>query len=71
MKQPKKKRKPRGIKQDGTRSLDLCPGCFAFHCDPMSMSRKFMDKIDRRLAAGLCGACGHKPCTCKSSIYIR
>ena len=64
----KKKRKPRGIKKDGTRSYDLCKGCYSFNCDPMSMSRKFQAKIEKRLKAGLCGACGHKPCTCKSSL---
>jgi hypothetical protein len=64
----KKKRKPRGIKLNGNRSLDLCPHCFAFFCDTMTMSYKFQSKIDKRLAAGLCGACGHNPCTCKSSL---
>jgi hypothetical protein len=30
-----KARKPRGIKKNGQRSKDLCPHCFAFHCDPV------------------------------------
>lgn len=64
----KKKRKPRGIKADGTRSQDLCTGCYSFGCDPMAMSYKFQAKIRKRLKAGLCPACGHKPCTCKSSL---
>ena len=64
----KKHRKPRGIKKNGRRSLDMCPYCFSFNCDPMTMSKKFREKIDKRLAAGLCGACGHDSCTCKSSL---
>lgn len=64
----KKKRKPRGIKQDGTPSLDMCPGCYAFFCDPMAMSYKFQEKIRRRISQGLCPACGAKPCKCKSSL---
>lgn len=64
----KKKRKPRGIKKNGRRSMDMCPYCFAFGCDPMGMSRKFREKIEKRLKLGLCGACGHNPCTCKSSL---
>lgn len=43
----KKKRKPRGMKQDGTRSLDLCPGCYSFYCDPSTMSDKFIAKFIR------------------------
>ncbi len=69
--QGKKARKPRGIKKNGYPSLDLCPGCFSFHCDPATMSRKFSEKISDRLKLGLCGACGHKPCTCKSSLMVR
>lgn len=67
----KKARKPRGIKLDGTRSMDMCPHCFAFHCDPMCMSRKFSQKIDRRRRSGLCRACGSNPCKCKSSLLIK
>jgi hypothetical protein len=66
----KKARKPRGIKQDGTESMDLCTCCYSFACDPLSMSRKFREKIDKRLEAGLCPACGHNPCTCKSSLSV-
>ena len=65
---PKKARKPRGIKKDGTKSMDLCPDCYSFHCDPMTMSSKFSAKIRNRLRKGVCGACGHNPCTCKSFL---
>jgi hypothetical protein len=64
----KKARKPRGIKKDGTESLDLCDGCYSFNCDPSSMSRAFIAKRDRLREKGLCVACGHNPCTCKSSL---
>jgi len=67
----KKKRKRRGIKKNGYRSLDLCTGCYSFHCDPMMMSRKFSNKIRERLKAGLCPACGSNPCKCKSSLLVR
>lgn len=63
-----RRRKPRGIKKNGRRSLDMCPDCFSFHCDPMTMSREFRAKIQRRLSLGLCGACGHNPCTCRSTL---
>ena len=62
----KKKRKPRGIKLNGHRSYNLCPYCYSYNCDRMTMSEKFKNKIDRRLKAGQCGACGNNPCTCKS-----
>lgn len=66
----KKQRKPRGYKATGERALDMCQGCIAFNCDPGSMSRKFSDKVHRRLAAGQCHACGHpkEACRCKSSL---
>lgn len=64
----KKQRKPRGIKLDGRRSKDMCPGCYSFNCDPMMMSWKFQDKIDRRIEEGVCPACGNDPCRCKSSL---
>lgn len=62
----KKKRKPRGIKLNGRKSYDLCSCCFSYNCDPLTMSRKFSAKIRKRLKAGLCPACGHNPCKCKS-----
>lgn len=62
----KKKRKPRGRKLNGQRSRDMCSHCFSFNCDPMGMSRAFQAKVDRRRRQGLCGACGHNPCRCKS-----
>lgn len=67
----KKTRKPRGMKLDGTRSLDLCPHCFSFHCNPMTMSHEFSQKVDKRLRAGLCGACGQNPCACKSTLKTK
>jgi hypothetical protein len=67
----KKKRKQRGIKKDGTRSLDLCRGCYSFGCDPSSMSPKFSKMVRDRIAAGQCVACGHYECTCKSSLDMR
>ena len=63
-----KLRKPRGIKLNGNPSLDMCPHCYAFQCDPMTMSVKFQNKIRQRLDKGQCGACGHQPCTCKSKL---
>jgi hypothetical protein len=67
-----KNRKPRGIKKDGTMSEDLCPYCYAFRCDGGNMSKKFEEKKNKRLAAGLCVACGNKPinglCKCKSKL---
>jgi len=62
----KKARKPRGTKLNGRPSYNLCPHCYGYGCDPMTMSREFQAKIDRRLKAGVCAACGHKPCRCKS-----
>jgi hypothetical protein len=67
----KKIRKPRGLKKNGQRALDMCSGCFAFNCDPFMMSNKFNDKIHKRIAMGVCPACGHKPCKCKSSMGRR
>jgi hypothetical protein len=63
----KKKRKPRGTKLNGSRSLDLCPCCLSYNCDPFTMSAKFYKKINNRRNKGLCPACGNDPCTCKSS----
>jgi hypothetical protein len=62
-----KKRKPRGIKLDGSRSLDMCT-CYSFHCDPATVSRKFSDKMRMRYGKGVHRACGSNPCTCKSSL---
>lgn len=63
----KKERKPRGIKMNGQKSLDMCT-CFSFHVNPCTVSRKFKEKIEKRLKAGLCGACGNKKCKCKSKL---
>jgi len=65
----KKIRKPRGIKKNGYKSLDLCLCCYHFHCDPMTTSPKFDAKIRRRFKIGVCVACGSDPCKCKSSIF--
>jgi hypothetical protein len=63
----KKKRKPRGIKKNGHKSYDLCPCCFSPGCDPMANTPKFNAMVRDRLSRGVCVACNHKPCTCKSS----
>lgn len=65
-----KPRKPRGKKMDGSPSLDMC-SCFAFYCDPSTMSREFDAKIRRRRSAGVCLCCGAKPCICKSSRLVK
>lgn len=67
-----KPRKPRGIKLNGQRSMDLCPYCYSFGCNPMSMSHAFSEKIRKRLDNGQCPSCG-KPkafCSCKSSLNL-
>lgn len=64
-----KQRKPRGIKLNGQRSLDMCT-CYSFHCDPMTVSRKFSAKISARHRAGVHPPCGTSPCTCKSSLSL-
>ncbi len=72
-------RKPRGIKLNGHRSMDMCPGCYAFNCDSMAMSQRFQDKIRKRMKLGLCPACGAKPvqkngtniCKCKGKRGLR
>jgi len=63
-----KKRKPRGIKLDGTRSLDMCPYCFSFRCDPSLISNLISIKFKKRLDMGLCPSCGHEVCRCKSKL---
>lgn len=64
----RRRRKPRGIKLDGTKSLDMCPHCLSFHCDSSSMSQKFSEKVSRRLSQGVCPSCGQNPCRCRSNI---
>lgn len=71
MKGIKRVRKPRGIKLDGTPSMDMCTGCMSFNCDPMAMSRAYRDKQDRRHAEGVHFPCGTNPCSCKSSLDAR
>lgn len=65
-----KARKPRGVRQDGTYSQNLCPHCYSFGCDPMAMSLAFNNKIRNRLRNGCCAACGQPKefCSCKSSL---
>ena len=62
----RKERKPRGYKANGDKSIDFCPYCFRPGCDCMGGSPLYRRKVDKRLEAGLCPACGHMPCTCKS-----
>lgn len=68
-----KSRKPRGRKLNGERSMDLCPCCYSFRCDPMGMSIKFQSKIHNRIKNGQCPACGRPTnyCSCKSSLKLR
>ena len=64
----RKKRKPRGHKQNGEKSYDMCPYCYLPDCDPFGGSPLYRNKIQKRLSEGRCPACGHVKCTCKSSI---
>ncbi len=61
-----KPRKKRGLKRNGDKSFDLCPCCYAPYCDPMLRH----PKVERRLRAGLCPACGMPKgqCRCRSSL---
>lgn len=52
-------------RKNRTTGLNMCGGCFAFNCDPMTMSEKFKKKIDKRIANKTCPSCGHRPCKCK------
>lgn len=64
-----KPRKKRGIKLTGDRSYDLCPCCYAPYCDPFLRH----PKVEKRLRAGVCPACG-KPkaqCGCRSSLKTK
>lgn len=67
----KKARKPRGIKLNGDRSMDLCKGCLSFGCDPMADSRECAAKKDMRSEQGVCLSCGADPCKCKSSLDVK
>ncbi len=66
----KKVRKPRGKKKTGYLSIDLCPHCHYPNCDPMfgfnPSPAQF--KIMSRKKHGLCPACGHAKCKCKSKL---
>lgn len=59
-----KTRKKRGIKLNGDLSFDLCECCYAPYCDPMARH----PKVEKRLYAGVCPACGEPLdlCKCKS-----
>lgn len=64
-----KTRKPRGIKQNGERSYDLCPCCYSPYCDPSLRH----PSVEQRMRNGLCPACG-KPldlCICRSGKTSR
>ena len=57
-------------KDRGPNSLDLCPYCISYGCDPMSMSPLFRHKVDERMRKQCCPSCG-KPkefCSCKSHL---
>lgn len=70
--------KRRGYHQNGWKlsgrqtSEDLCPHCYGFGCDPMSMSIKFRNRVHDRLRKGLCVACGQPKafCKCKSNYFL-
>lgn len=64
----RKRRKPRGYKKSGERSYDMCPWCYKPGCDPFGGSARYRQKIEKRLAAGRCPACGKTSCSCKSSV---
>lgn len=66
-----KPRKPRGIKQNGEPSYDMCPYCKMPNCDPFGASLLYRKKLDARRKAGVCESCGHNPCRCKSSLTLR
>jgi hypothetical protein len=66
----RRRRKPRGMKLDGTKSLDMCPYCLSFHCDSASMSRKFSEKVSHRLSRGVCPSCGQDARSIESDNYI-
>lgn len=66
-----KPRKPRGIKKSGYPSEDMCPHCYSVGCDPFAMSANYRRKIEKRLKDGVCVACGHSPCRCKSSLKAK
>ena len=63
----KKKRKPRGIKLNGTMSEDMC-SCYRFGCDPSGISPKLERKFNKRIKEGKCPSCGDNPCKCKSEL---
>lgn len=64
-----KPRKPRGLKLSGEKSYDLCPHCYAPHCDSFFRNRN----VEDRLKKGLCPACGQPTghCKCKSKLGIQ
>ena len=66
-----KARKPRGRKLSGRLSYDMCTGCYMPFCDSFAASQLYRDKISARLRNGLCPACGHSPCSCKSKLEIK
>lgn len=53
-----------------TTGQDMCPHCYSFGCDPMSMSPAFQHKIDERLRRHECPACGNPIgfCKCRSTM---
>lgn len=53
-----------------TTGQDMCPHCYSFGCDPMSMSPAFQHKIDERLRRHECPTCGNPVgfCRCRSTM---
>ena len=66
-----KPRKPRGTKLNGEKSYDMCEGCYMPFCDSFAASEKYRHKIHSRLKTGVCPACGHNPCRCKSKLHTK
>ena len=62
-----KKRKHRGFKRNGEKSIDFCEFCFKPCCDPLGGSPEYRKKIEMRIDNGLCPSCGKMPCECKST----
>lgn len=56
----------KGLKLNGTEcSLDMCPCCLSFGCDPMTMSPAFSAKIHERFRKKCCPSCGEPKDFCK------
>ena len=62
-----KKRKNRGLNAYNNQNFDYC-SCGTINCDPMEASFPSiaMSKIQKRISANKCIACGNEICKCKS-----